>query len=86
MNHPKLGSRRAPCPRTLAGISSVATIEVTDCGVREIHFAHTTVKFDERGFEEFLHTLQQAAVFLGASSVEPHQPLFASSPVAPTEN
>ena len=63
---------RRPCPRTLLAQSPLATVEVSECGIREVHVNGMTFSFEAQAFEEFIGTLQQAsAVLMNSGRVVP---------------
>jgi len=71
---------RRPCPRTLLAQSPVVTVEVSECGIREVHVNGMTFKFEGQAFEEFIGTLQQAsAVLMNADRSAPRVLILVSS-------
>lgn len=80
--HPRVGSKRTPCPRTLLASGPVGFVEATDCGLRELTVGGVTLTFDQAGFDALIETLQRASFQLAARSTNGSVNLFGSSCVS----
>lgn len=77
MERPVPGMKRTPCERMLLALSDVATVEISDCGIREVHLGGITVKLNGEGFEKLVSTLNEAQRNLWAAQRQDHpRPLF----------